>query len=118
MQGSREGSITLSLGSKKRRPWVLEQLGSILAVDDLPTDQQADANGIEGDVPFGGGPAEALGQYVAQRTEVDQVARRSRDPKPAGGLTYVPIRPAGTSPNDPCAAMTTKAVLSALFVIP
>ena len=56
---------TLGVGGVKRIFQVLEQLGSTLAVDDPPTDQKEDGDRIEGYVPPGGGPAEALGQYVA-----------------------------------------------------
>jgi hypothetical protein len=51
---------------------VIQQLSSTPAVDDAPADQEEDGNGIEGDVSFGRGPAEALSQYIAQRAEVDQ----------------------------------------------
>jgi hypothetical protein len=63
---------TLGVGGEKRFSQVLEKLGATPAVDDPPTDQKEDGDRIKGHVPPGGGPAEALGQHVAQRAKVDQ----------------------------------------------
>jgi hypothetical protein len=51
---------------------LLQQLGSIPTVDDLPAEQEEDGNRVEGSPSPGGGPAETLGQNVTEGTEVDQ----------------------------------------------
>ena len=51
---------------------LFEELGAIPAVGDSPAEQKKDGDGVEGRLSPGGGPAEGLGQNVAQGTEVDQ----------------------------------------------